>query len=177
MSIILVSSNFAWIENFYFDCHFLPSLTAGTPYEGGLFRVKLVLGKDFPAAPPKGRTFFVSEVQFSCTIIIVCSLSSAVFLFTNLLRNPTFLFTCIDSLLIIWMLSKVSRIWVLSFQVYIRGYSLCTSQLKPSPPQTRDRSVDLTKALIKSYQNLQPLGENVEIKFPSPLEKLAREFF
>lgn len=27
---------------------------AGTPYEGGLFRMKLVLGPDFPAAPPKG---------------------------------------------------------------------------------------------------------------------------
>lgn len=38
-------------------------LTAGTPYEGGLFRVKLVLGKDFPAAPPKGKIFFVYVVQ------------------------------------------------------------------------------------------------------------------
>eukprot|EP00047_Mylnosiga_fluctuans_P006270 m.245946 g.245946 ORF g.245946 m.245946 type:complete len:190 (-) comp14865_c0_seq1:101-670(-) len=26
----------------------------GTPYEGGAFRVKLVLSNDFPAAPPKG---------------------------------------------------------------------------------------------------------------------------
>lgn len=26
----------------------------GTPYEGGVFRVKLVLGSDFPSAPPKG---------------------------------------------------------------------------------------------------------------------------
>ena len=26
----------------------------GTPYEGGSFRVKLVLGSDFPSAPPKG---------------------------------------------------------------------------------------------------------------------------
>lgn len=33
---------------------------AGTPYEGGLFRVKLVLGKDFPAAPPKG--FFLTKI-------------------------------------------------------------------------------------------------------------------
>ena len=28
--------------------------TAGTPYEGGLFKMKLVLGKDFPATPPQG---------------------------------------------------------------------------------------------------------------------------
>lgn len=28
---------------------------AGTPYEGGLFRMKLVLGEDFPTAPPKGE--------------------------------------------------------------------------------------------------------------------------
>ncbi|CAH3039794.1 unnamed protein product [Pocillopora meandrina] len=33
---------------------------AGTPYEGGLFRVKLVLGKDFPASPPKG--FFSTKI-------------------------------------------------------------------------------------------------------------------
>ncbi|EIE20518.1 hypothetical protein COCSUDRAFT_30660 [Coccomyxa subellipsoidea C-169] len=26
----------------------------GTPYEGGVFRMKLVLGADFPSAPPKG---------------------------------------------------------------------------------------------------------------------------
>jgi len=27
---------------------------AGTPYAGGVFRVRLSLGADFPAAPPKG---------------------------------------------------------------------------------------------------------------------------
>lgn len=41
---------------------FFPLSTAGTPYEGGLFRVKLVLGKDFPAVPPKGKAFFVYVV-------------------------------------------------------------------------------------------------------------------
>lgn len=38
-----------------FPCLFL----AGTPYEGGLFRVKLVLGKDYPTAPPKGELKFI----------------------------------------------------------------------------------------------------------------------
>ncbi|XP_072028057.1 ubiquitin-conjugating enzyme E2 S-like [Amphiura filiformis] len=33
---------------------------AGTPYAGGQFRVKLVLGKDFPRVPPKG--FFLTKV-------------------------------------------------------------------------------------------------------------------
>lgn len=33
---------------------------AGTPYAGGLFRVKLVLGKDFPSGPPKG--YFVTKI-------------------------------------------------------------------------------------------------------------------
>ncbi len=28
---------------------------AGTPYEGGVFRVRLTLGADFPSAPPKGE--------------------------------------------------------------------------------------------------------------------------
>ena len=28
---------------------------AGTPYEGGVFKMKLVLAKDFPASPPQGR--------------------------------------------------------------------------------------------------------------------------
>merc|ERR1712142_1237435 len=32
----------------------------GTPYQGGQFRVKLVLSKDFPAAPPKG--FFLTKI-------------------------------------------------------------------------------------------------------------------
>ena len=27
---------------------------AGTPYEGGLFKMKLVLSKEFPAVPPQG---------------------------------------------------------------------------------------------------------------------------
>ncbi|XP_062508788.1 ubiquitin-conjugating enzyme E2 S-like [Corticium candelabrum] len=33
---------------------------SGTPYEGGVFRIKLALGKDFPAAPPKG--FFLTKI-------------------------------------------------------------------------------------------------------------------
>jgi len=33
---------------------------AGTPYEGGYFRVKLKLGPDFPQAPPKG--FFLTKI-------------------------------------------------------------------------------------------------------------------
>ena len=31
-----------------------------TPYEGGIFRVKLVLGKDYPATPPKG--YFLTKI-------------------------------------------------------------------------------------------------------------------
>lgn len=33
---------------------------AGTPYSGGQFRVRCVLGKDFPTAPPKA--YFVTKV-------------------------------------------------------------------------------------------------------------------
>lgn len=33
---------------------------AGTPYAGGMFRVKLALGKDFPNGPPKG--FFLTKI-------------------------------------------------------------------------------------------------------------------
>ena len=29
----------------------------GTPFDGGVFHIKLVLGKEFPSAPPKG--FFI----------------------------------------------------------------------------------------------------------------------
>ena len=32
----------------------------GTPYQGGQFRVKLVLSKDYPASPPKG--FFLTKI-------------------------------------------------------------------------------------------------------------------
>jgi ubiquitin-conjugating enzyme E2 S len=34
--------------------------TEGTPYHGGVFRVKLVLSNDFPAAPPKG--YFITKI-------------------------------------------------------------------------------------------------------------------
>ena len=34
--------------------------SAGTPYANGHFRVKLVLGKEFPSAPPKG--FFLTKI-------------------------------------------------------------------------------------------------------------------
>lgn len=33
---------------------------AGTPYAGGYFRVKLILGKNFPSEPPKG--FFLTKI-------------------------------------------------------------------------------------------------------------------
>lgn len=33
---------------------------AGTPYAGGAFRVKLALGKDFPASPPKA--YFLTKI-------------------------------------------------------------------------------------------------------------------
>lgn len=35
-------------------------LIAGTPYAGGYFKVRLVLGKDFPRVPPKG--YFLTKV-------------------------------------------------------------------------------------------------------------------
>lgn len=34
--------------------------TAGTPYAGGVFKVKLALGKDFPQTPPKA--FFLTKI-------------------------------------------------------------------------------------------------------------------
>ena len=33
---------------------------AGTPYEGGVFRIKLVLGSDYPSAPPRG--YFLTKI-------------------------------------------------------------------------------------------------------------------
>lgn len=35
-------------------------ISAGTPYAGGFFRVKLILGKDFPQTPPKA--FFLTKI-------------------------------------------------------------------------------------------------------------------
>ena len=32
----------------------------GTPFEGGVFRLKLVLSSDFPSSPPKG--FFLTKI-------------------------------------------------------------------------------------------------------------------
>lgn len=35
-------------------------LPAGTPYDGGSFHIKLVLGNDFPHSPPRG--FFLTKI-------------------------------------------------------------------------------------------------------------------
>jgi ubiquitin-protein ligase len=37
-----------------------PDYSAQTPYQGGVFRMKLVFGPDFPAAPPKG--YFITPI-------------------------------------------------------------------------------------------------------------------
>jgi len=40
---------------------------AGTPYEGGVFRVKLKLGTEFPAAPPKVCSFaLLDRIELKC---------------------------------------------------------------------------------------------------------------
>ena len=39
---------------------FMYSVSADTPYEGGIFKMKLVLGKDFPQSPPRG--FFLTKI-------------------------------------------------------------------------------------------------------------------
>ena len=36
------------------------SVSADTPYEEGIFKMKLVLGKDFPQSPPRG--FFLTKI-------------------------------------------------------------------------------------------------------------------
>ena len=38
----------------------ISSFAAGTPYAGGHFKMKLVLGKNFPSEPPKG--FFLTKI-------------------------------------------------------------------------------------------------------------------
>lgn len=38
----------------------VPPPAEGTPYAGGVFRMKLLLGKDFPASPPKG--YFLTKI-------------------------------------------------------------------------------------------------------------------
>jgi len=42
------------------EIHAEMSGPTGTPYEGGTFRLKLVLGSDFPSAPPRG--FFLTKI-------------------------------------------------------------------------------------------------------------------
>jgi len=46
---------------------------AGTPYEGGLFRMKLVVGTDFPNVPPKGGCD--SNWRLCCCGQLVCCAS------------------------------------------------------------------------------------------------------
>ena len=39
---------------------FTPNVSAGTPYAGGMFKLKLVLGKNYPSEPPRG--FFMTKI-------------------------------------------------------------------------------------------------------------------
>lgn len=43
----------------------LKCTTAGTPYEDGTFRMKMILGPDFPNTPPKGTL-----THFSCLELV-----------------------------------------------------------------------------------------------------------
>lgn len=45
---------------FIFNGNIHTIFALGTPYTGGVFRVKLLLAKDFPATPPKA--FFVTRI-------------------------------------------------------------------------------------------------------------------
>lgn len=47
-------------QNILFMKLILYALTEGTPFAGGVFRMRLVLGKDFPAVPPKG--YFLTKI-------------------------------------------------------------------------------------------------------------------
>ena len=42
------------LESNILHFHYVLEGPPGTPYAGGVFRVKLTLGNDFPSAPPKG---------------------------------------------------------------------------------------------------------------------------
>src|SRR2546423_10726039 len=74
------------ITYFFFERNFLPTeiLTLffkktiifkfyleSTPYEGGCFRVKLVLGADFPAAPPKCKFLTIDKCDVY-TLMRIC---------------------------------------------------------------------------------------------------------
>jgi len=45
----------------------------GTPFEGGLFKMKLVLGSDFPNAPPKGTSLYLHAAKTSYSIRKNCA--------------------------------------------------------------------------------------------------------
>lgn len=47
------------LDNFFDDFHSESlALAAGTPYENGVFRMKLLLSPDFPHSPPKGLCYY-----------------------------------------------------------------------------------------------------------------------
>ena len=51
---------FLFATYFSFTLQLYVIVSAGTPYAGGVFRMKLVLGKSFPSDPPKG--FFLTKI-------------------------------------------------------------------------------------------------------------------
>lgn len=44
-----------WAFRIYVNIFCLWTEADGTPYEGGVFRMKLILSHDFPQTPPKGN--------------------------------------------------------------------------------------------------------------------------
>lgn len=52
--------SFGSVRTYSFMRLILYVLTEGTPFAGGIFRMRLVLGKDFPAVPPKG--YFLTKI-------------------------------------------------------------------------------------------------------------------
>ena len=58
--LIIIAETPLVILNIVFAPFSFPFFTAGTPYAGGMFKMKLVLGKNFPSEPPKG--FFLTKI-------------------------------------------------------------------------------------------------------------------
>lgn len=48
-----------FFNNFLYALIFITTYIVGTPYEGGVFKCKLVVDSEFPQKPPKGTHNFI----------------------------------------------------------------------------------------------------------------------
>jgi ubiquitin-conjugating enzyme E2 S len=74
-----------WCFCIFFMLNYYVNNSAGTPYENGVFRMKLLLSHDFPQSPPKGAKSSSLCISYFKLYFLVLTLYSIFFTFSYLI--------------------------------------------------------------------------------------------